>query len=67
MKQCFGSLANHVSTENKDYQPMNANFGILKPLEVTSKIKDKRIKYSMYAERSIESMNKLKNELIFLK
>ncbi len=59
----FGSLAKHVSTEVKDYQPMNANFGIIKPLEVNKKIKDKKLKYEMYAKRSLEQMEVLKNEL----
>lgn len=63
----LGSLANHVSTENKDYQPMNANFGILKPLDIKGKIKDKKVKYSMFADRSIESITKFKEKLEYLK
>ena len=57
----LGSLANYISTENKDFQPMNANFGIIEPLDV--KIKDKKLKYEKYAARSIESMKEIKNEL----
>lgn len=57
----LGSLAKHISTENKDYQPMNANFGIILPLE--KKIKDKKEKYLKYSQRSIEKMEDLKNEL----
>ena len=38
-----GALAKYISTENKRFQPMNANFGILPPLE--EKIRDKKIKY----------------------
>ena len=63
----LGSLANHVSTENKDYQPMNANFGILKPLDINGKIKDKKVKYTRFADRSIESITKLKEQLNYLK
>jgi methylenetetrahydrofolate--tRNA-(uracil-5-)-methyltransferase len=63
----LGSLAKHVSTENKDYEPMNANFGILKPLDIKGKIKDKKVKYTMFADRSIKSITALKDELNFIK
>ena len=56
----IGSLAKHVCTENKDYQPMNANFGIIKPLD--KKIKDKRLKYEEYAKRSLSVIEVLINE-----
>lgn len=49
----IGAIADYISTENKNFQPMNANFGILPPLE--EKIKDKKIKYEKLAKRSIES------------
>ena len=54
----LGSLAGYVSTENKDFQPMNANFGILKPLEKT--IKDKKEKYTALANIALESIKELK-------
>jgi methylenetetrahydrofolate--tRNA-(uracil-5-)-methyltransferase len=57
----LGSLSIHVSTENKNYQPMNANFGILKPLEY--RIKDKKEKYTILANRSLDSMNEFKKTL----
>lgn len=57
----LGSLARHVASENKDYQPMNANFGIIAKLD--KKIKDKKIKYELYAKRSLEDIEVLKNEL----
>ncbi|MCQ2387814.1 MAG: methylenetetrahydrofolate--tRNA-(uracil(54)-C(5))-methyltransferase (FADH(2)-oxidizing) TrmFO [Clostridia bacterium] len=34
-----GSLAKYITTENADFEPMNANFGVLRPLD--SIIKDK--------------------------
>lgn len=57
----LGSLSKYVSTENKDYQPMNANFGIIKPLEV--RIKDKKEKYTKLANLAISNIEefKLKN------
>ena len=56
----LGSLAKYVSTENKNYQPMNANFGILKPLE--NKIRDKKEKYGILANIAQESIKRFKEE-----
>ena len=50
----LGSLANYISTENKHFQPMNANFGILKPLDV--KIKDKKERYTKLAQIAISDV-----------
>ena len=57
----LGSLASYVSTENKNFQPMNANFGIIKPLEY--KIKDKKLKYEKLANIAIDSIKELKENL----
>ena len=58
----LGSLAKYISTENKNYQPMNANFGILKPLDI--KIKDKKEKYTKLASRAINEIENLKKDII---
>ena len=50
----LGSLAKYISTENKHFQPMNANFGILP--ELPEKIKDKKLKYSKLADRALENL-----------
>ena len=50
----IGSIAKYISSENKHFQPMNANFGIIKPLD--EKIKDKKQKYEQMAKRSIETI-----------
>ena len=47
----IGALAAHVSTENRDFQPMGANFGILPPL--ASPIRDKRQRYAALAARAM--------------
>ena len=57
----LGSLAKYVSTENKNFQPMNANFGILKPLE--QKIKDKKQRYELLSKRAIKSIEEFRNSL----
>ncbi|MBQ9714306.1 MAG: methylenetetrahydrofolate--tRNA-(uracil(54)-C(5))-methyltransferase (FADH(2)-oxidizing) TrmFO [Clostridia bacterium] len=49
-----GALETHISTPNKNFQPMNANFGILAPLSV--RIKDKKERYRTLAERAIETV-----------
>ena len=54
----IGALAKYISTENYKFQPMNANFGILPELD--EKIKDKKLRYQKFAERSLE---KLANQL----
>ena len=48
----IGALSEYISTENDKFQPMNANFGILPPLEIN--IKDKKLKYSEMAKRSLK-------------
>lgn len=50
----IGALAKYISTENKEFQPMNANFGILPELD--EKIKDKKLKYQKMADRSLEKI-----------
>jgi len=57
----LGALSKYISTENKDFQPMNANFGIIKASE--TKIRDKKERYNFYAERSIKKVKELSHEL----
>ena len=47
-----GALQTHISTPTKDFQPMNANFGILTPLP--RRIKDKKERYKAYATRALD-------------
>ncbi len=53
----IGALANYISTENDRFQPMNANFGILPKLE--ENIKDKKLKYTKLADRSLKNMSEM--------
>ena len=50
----LGALQTHISTPNKDFQPMNANFGILAPLP--TRIKDKKERYRALAERALAAV-----------
>ena len=53
----IGALADYISTEKENFQPMNANFGILPQLP--EKIKDKKLKYLKLAEISLEKISEL--------
>ena len=57
----IGALLAHISGANQNFQPMNANFGILKPLEKT--IKDKKQRYASLADRALESIRGYKEKL----
>ena len=50
-----GALANYISTPNEKFQPMNANFGIVPGLE--KRIKDKKEKYTILADRALKELN----------
>ena len=49
----IGCLAKYISEEHDNFQPMNANFGILPILDI--KIRDKKERYEALAKRSLES------------
>ena len=52
-----GALQTHISSPCKDFQPMNANFGILSSLPV--KIKDKKERYKALAERALATIKSM--------
>ena len=65
----IGSLINFISNRNKilsshkknKFQPMPASFGLVP--ELTKRIKDKRLRYKAYQERSTVALNDFKNRL----
>lgn len=50
----IGQLQRHISTPCSDFEPMNANFGILPPLE--NPTRDKKMRKMQYSERGINDM-----------
>ena len=65
----IGSLMNFISNKNQilsnqkknKFQPMPASFGLVP--ELTKRIKDKRLRYKAYQERSTEALNRFKKIL----
>ena len=53
----IGALANYISSKKENFQPMNANFGILP--ELSEKIRDKKERYQKLADRSLKIINKI--------
>ena len=56
----IGALAKYVSSPNSNFQPMNANFGILPELD-GKKINDKKERYSKLAQKSLISLKETNN------
>ena len=63
----IGSLMSFITNKNQilskqkknKFQPMPASFGLVP--ELTKRIKDKRLRYKAYQERSTETLNEFKN------
>ncbi|QWG59980.1 FADH(2)-oxidizing methylenetetrahydrofolate--tRNA-(uracil(54)-C(5))-methyltransferase TrmFO [Bacillus mycoides] len=56
----MGSMANYITATNaKNFQPMNANFGLFTPLE--KKIKKKQERNEAYATRALETIQNFVN------
>ena len=56
-----GALSAHISGATGVFQPMNANFGILRASEKL--IKDKKARYAYLAERAMENIKQYKQKL----
>ena len=57
-----GALIQYLTTENKHFQPMGANMGILPPLPEESRPRDKRLRYMAQAERAVASFQQWLDE-----
>ncbi len=52
----MGSMANYICNASKEgFQPMNANFGIMKDLEIPHKKKERK---ALYAKRALDDMER---------
>lgn len=56
-----GALSAYISSPSGDFQPMNANYGLLPPLE--REIRDKRARKEAYRERSLADLKKYTESL----
>lgn len=54
----LGALTEYIATENDKFQPMNANFGILP--ELPERIRDKKERYHVLAEKSLKLIEEYK-------
>ena len=58
----IGALSRYISNEAiENFQPMGANFGVLPPLD--EKIRDKKLRYSALAQRGLEKVRKIIEEI----
>ncbi|MDO4563836.1 MAG: methylenetetrahydrofolate--tRNA-(uracil(54)-C(5))-methyltransferase (FADH(2)-oxidizing) TrmFO [Clostridia bacterium] len=57
---CIGALAKYISSPppHGNFQPMNANFGIIAPLEM--RVRNKRERYASIAKRALEHIKEYK-------
>lgn len=63
-KTMIGAMAKYVSEGGEsDFQPMNANFGIIAPLGVKLK-GGKRPRYEAYAERALGEIERIRSEIM---
>lgn len=56
----LGAMAKYISTPNKSFVPMNANLGLLPPLEFKHY---KKMRKELYVKRSLEALKAYKEEM----
>lgn len=52
---CHGALARYITTENKNFQPMNVTFGLLPPLDEKVRKSNRKEKLSQRALETLEN------------
>lgn len=60
-KCIVGALCNYIASSNANFQPMNANFGILEPLETMTR--DKQARKEEYSARALVEIKKFKENI----
>lgn len=58
----IGAMGRYVSTPNRNFQPMNATFGLMAPLE-GKKVRNKKERYQLVAQRALETLDQIVNTL----
>ena len=58
-RTAIGALALHVSGASGDFQPMNANFGLIEPLD--RRIRSKQERYGAVAARALDTIEALRS------
>lgn len=62
-EQCVsGALSHYVARENRDFQPMNANYGIL--ASGFEEVRDKKIKRRLLGERALSEIERFKKQAL---
>lgn len=62
-ESCHGAMLHYITTsEAKHFQPMNINFGLLPALG--RRVKDKKLKKQMLAERALEAIGKFQDNVL---
>ncbi|HBI04947.1 MAG TPA: methylenetetrahydrofolate--tRNA-(uracil(54)-C(5))-methyltransferase (FADH(2)-oxidizing) TrmFO [Paenibacillaceae bacterium] len=55
LETAMGSMAHYITTTDpRNFQPMNANFGLFPPLE--KKVRNKKERYEQYANRALDKI-----------
>ena len=58
-RTAIGALAHHVAHASGDFQPMNANFGLIAPFE--KRIRNKQERYGQIAARALDTIEALRS------
>ncbi len=58
-RTAIGSLAHHVAQASGDFQPMNANFGLIEPFP--RRVRNKQQRYGLIAARALDTIEALRS------
>lgn len=58
----MGAMAKYISTPNKSFAPINANFGIIPELTIKHKKKERK---ELYVKRALEDLTKFKEAILW--
>ncbi|WPX08416.1 methylenetetrahydrofolate--tRNA-(uracil(54)-C(5))-methyltransferase (FADH(2)-oxidizing) TrmFO [Anaerocellum danielii] len=60
---CIGALIEYITTPKKDFQPMNANYGIISIDDKIAKVKDKEKRKLLIAQKSLDICKEVANKI----